>query len=530
MVHNFIFHLSCLLFTILLGASHLLYKYWRKSIQNEKNFRNTLNNLLLNNKRMMATMKVASLIPVVYYVRDRKFEILSSLTKSQYSVFDPDVLFMDYDNMLDNVHPEDKHKVEEIYNCVINNKDKSYHGIVRYDYKKKFEHFFNITFEVDKLDDDGNPVTLMGFMQDITEIIKTEIELKNKDMLLAHILDNLNSGLVYINNKFEVEWENVSKRDFEIHYNKFLKGNLCYQKAFNRTEPCDDCLMLKALKSENKVSSTKKILHDKKLELTTTPIYHETTGHFSGIVVRIDDIKDRLDFISGIEKSRDMALQSEELKSAFIANMSHEIRTPLNAVVGFSKLVAWCETDEERNEYLDLIQDNSKLLLTLFNDILDLSKIEAGRMSFENEEFDLRSLIINLIPVYADSLQEEVGLTASLPDHPVNVYYDKQRISQVISNLMINACKFTAEGKIKISLENKDNGVIVSIEDTGCGIEPEKMDNVFMRFEKLDNYTQGSGLGLCISKSIIDACGGTIGAESVVGEGSRFWFFLPMMN
>lgn len=224
---------------------------------------------------------------------------------------------------------------------------------------------------------------------------------------------------------------------------------------------------------------------------------------------------------------RDKAEEANRLKSAFLANMSHEIRTPLNAIVGFSNLVADTADFEERQEYCKIIETNNELLLRLVNDILDLSKIEAGQLDFVFSEISLRSIFANLKQIYRFKVQKNVQLICELPAEDHIIYSEKNRLTQVISNFLNNACKFTTDGYIKMGYEQVPGGLRFFVADTGKGIAKENLPYVFERFRKFDNFVQGTGLGLSICDTIIQRLEGEIGVESEVGKGSIFWFVIP---
>lgn len=224
---------------------------------------------------------------------------------------------------------------------------------------------------------------------------------------------------------------------------------------------------------------------------------------------------------------RDKAEESNRLKSAFLANMSHEIRTPLNAIVGFSNLVAETTDLNERLEYCKIIETNNELLLQLVNDILDLSKIEAGQLDFVFSEISLRSIFANLEQIYRLKVKENVQLICELPAENHIICSEKNRLTQVISNFLNNACKFTAAGYIKMGYEQIPGGLRFFVSDTGKGIAKENIPHVFERFRKFDNFVQGTGLGLSICETIVQRLEGEIGVESEEGKGSTFWFRIP---
>ncbi|MCE9245689.1 Histidine kinase-, DNA gyrase B-, and HSP90-like ATPase [Bacteroides thetaiotaomicron] len=227
-------------------------------------------------------------------------------------------------------------------------------------------------------------------------------------------------------------------------------------------------------------------------------------------------------------KAKEKAEEADRLKSAFLANMSHEIRTPLNAIVGFSSMLEEAEDQEEKHQYITIIEDNNKLLLQLISDILDLSKIEAGTFDIIPERVNAKQLCNDLFQAMQmkTSPQVELRLKDNLPE--LTFTSDKNRLYQVLLNFVTNALKFTSEGNITIDYQIDGNEVKFSIQDTGMGIEPEKQEAIFTRFVKLNSFIPGTGLGLPICQSIVTQLGGKIGVESEPGRGACFWFTHPI--
>ena len=227
-------------------------------------------------------------------------------------------------------------------------------------------------------------------------------------------------------------------------------------------------------------------------------------------------------------KAKEKAEEADRLKSAFLANMSHEIRTSLNAIVGFSSMLEEAEDQEEKHQYITIIEDNNKLLLQLISDILDLSKIEAETFDIIPERVNAKQLCNDLSQAMQmkTSPQVELRLKDNLPE--LTFTSDKNRLYQVLLNFVTNALKFTSEGNITIDYQIDGNEVKFSVQDTGMGIEPEKQEAIFTRFVKLNSFIPGTGLGLSICQSIVTQLGGKIGVESEPGRGSCFWFTHPI--
>ena len=252
-------------------------------------------------------------------------------------------------------------------------------------------------------------------------------------------------------------------------------------------------------------------------------------GQIAHVITSVD-INHQKTIEEELRVAKEKAENLDRLKSAFLANMSHEIRTPLNAIVGFASLLIESDDKKERQDYVDIMQENTELLLQLISDILDLSKIEAGTLDFTMDYLDIKSFCEDIIRNY--DIKEDkpvpVLLAPDLPEY--YIYTDKKRLMQVITNFINNALKFTNEGQIMLEYRHKaeSNEIEFAVTDTGMGIAPDKVDQVFDRFVKLNSFSKGTGLGLSICRSIIEHLGGTIGAESEMGVGSRFWFTHPL--
>lgn len=240
------------------------------------------------------------------------------------------------------------------------------------------------------------------------------------------------------------------------------------------------------------------------------------------------NITDRKNIEQELIRAKNKAEESNRLKSAFLANMSHEIRTPLNAIVGFSGILASTDEEQEKQEYLSIIENNNTLLLQLINDILDLSKIESGTLDFVYSEVDMNVMLSELEQSMQLRASEKVTIRfdSYLPQCVIST--DKNRVMQVLINLLTNALKFTQEGSIRFGyVLEEDKMLRFYVADTGCGIPEEKQKMIFERFVKLNSFVQGTGLGLSISQMIVTYLGGSMGVESEEGKGSTFWFRIP---
>ena len=228
-------------------------------------------------------------------------------------------------------------------------------------------------------------------------------------------------------------------------------------------------------------------------------------------------------------EAMEKAEQANQLKSAFLANMSHEIRTPLNAIVGFSNMLPEVDDREEMREYTDIIETNTNLLLQLIDDILDMSKIEAGTFDFCPALIDVNQTMEEIEQSMQLRLKNDAvtfTFCERLPE--CMLYIDKNRLMQLLSNFIVNAIKFTKSGSIRMGYRMKDiNTIYFYVSDTGCGMSPEQCRHVFERFVKYNPFIQGTGLGLSICHMIVEHLKGEIGVNSEEGKGSTFWFTLP---
>ena len=211
-----------------------------------------------------------------------------------------------------------------------------------------------------------------------------------------------------------------------------------------------------------------------------------------------------------LEAARIKAEESDRLKSAFLANMSHEIRTPLNAIVGFSKLVIDAECTNEKEQYAEIIERNSEILLNLFNDILDLSSLEADSLSFNIRPIKLIDICLQLEQQFCYKVKNGTKLILDDVDTELYVSGDWNRIIQIISNLLSNAAKFTPKGEIHFGYREKEDFVEFYVKDSGIGIPAERVATIFQRFGKINDFVQGTGLGLTLCRMLVEKMGGRI--------------------
>ena len=357
---------------------------------------------------------------------------------------------------------------------------------------------------------------------------KEELEKALKKQKLA--LKSIDFGLIYIDKNYRVQWEETRQIASLVKGRRYIPGKICYQTSALRNEPCGQCAFKKAIEQGKIIRHTIRV-DDVDFEVTATPVFgDEKETEIIGGLLRFENITEKLKMDKMLQEAKEKAEESNRLKSAFLANMSHEIRTPLNAIVGFSEMVCQTEEEEERKEFVKIISSNNILLLQLIDDILDLSKIEAGTFKFINDRVNVYQLCNEIVRSYSIKIKNhQVKL---IFDEQSPVYYitsDKNRVIQVLSNFINNALKFTSQGTITLGYELLPNHELkLYVCDTGQGIAEEKQKVIFDRFVKLNTFVQGTGLGLSICKSLVKQMGGQIGVNSKEGEGSCFWFTHPI--
>ena len=370
------------------------------------------------------------------------------------------------------------------------------------------------------------------FTQDITDVIKKRDELRELNLLLDGILNNIPVYLfvkdpeddfryLYWNKAFADHSgipasKAIGHTDYEIFpvhgdAEKFRQDDLELLQTHKRIDMQETYL---SANGEARIVQTLKAL---------VPM----EGRKPLLIGISWDITNLQNIEQELIKARIKAEQSDRLKSAFLANMSHEIRTPLNAIVGFSQLLPSAETAEEKKLYSGIINQNSDILLQLINDILDLSKIEAGTLEYIKRPMNLGEVCRTIYAVHKERVKEGVTLVFDNEEEDLLMEGDQNRIMQVITNFLTNASKFTYEGEIRFGFGRMDKDIRVYVKDTGIGIEPEKVDHIFERFVKLNSFAQGTGLGLSICRMIIEKIGGEIGVTSELGKGSTFYFTIP---
>lgn len=424
------------------------------------------------------------------------------------------------------IHPDDVHlfqvKFQEVIDGLVSKQN--WHMRLLDERVKDRYRYYEYTV-VPTLNEAGEVLYLAGIKKDVTSDFNQQIELRRLNTQNELVLNNINSGLVYITTDFMVQWENVSSRVFSPEVETYRQGELCYKTAKNRTTPCEDCAFQRALKSKHTEQAVWGVPDGSMFEISATPIMNNS--NVDGVVLRIDDVTERNRMIDELQEAKLKAEQSDKLKSAFLANMSHEIRTPLNAIIGFSDLITAVDDPKERDEYINIIKTNNELLLKLINDILDLSKIEAGTVEMTYEELDFSAYFDEIVTSTQPRIKSGIKFISQNPYSTCIIISDRNRLMQILTNFITNAIKYTVKGYIEIGYEYLAPNLRLYVTDSGVGIPENKKHKLFHRFEKLDEFAQGTGLGLSICKAIVEAFGGTIGFDTKENKGSKFWASIP---
>ena len=435
-----------------------------------------------------------------------------------------------------NVHPDEREDLAEALRKLREGTSETLHKVVRYDINAKYESYYEVFIVTSKRNENGKPIQAVGAMRNITQSRLHEKRLTEANESIARIqninqiiLDNANSGLVYITPDYKIHWENLKKYSQEEFAQKYTVGTICYKGVRDRNEPCEYCVAQKAFETGEVAKGEITFDHDNTMAITATPVFNKD-GSKQGVVLKFDDITAQRKAARELKEAKEAAETSDKLKSQFISNMSHEIRTPLNSIVGFSELLMGAKTDEERQGFMSVIKSNNELLLQLINDIIDLSKMEANILEFEYGNVEINEVIGHV--VYSANRKIEsgknLGVCFNPPSEKCAIMTERNRLRQVFTNLVGNALKFTKEGIIEVGYEIHEKDMYFYVSDTGIGIPKDKQKDIFERFIKLNNFIAGTGLGLSICQAIVRKMGGEMGVESEEGKGSKFWFTLPV--
>lgn len=469
-------------------------------------------------RQLSLALEAGSMSAWLYDVDKQSFTSLYNRTVSEDG--------MTLDQGAGKLHPEDHEKYFRFINELSSDECEKKSEIFRFDRGSGYGFFETYSIGI-RSDRTGRVIQIIGTEKNITEEVAKQRELNESKSKLELAFESAHI----------IPWEyEVSTRQFSSLNPKAVENaGISLNEYVECVHPDDADRLIKGV--SDIVEGQADTIH---IEIRVAfPGKQQKWYELHGIVSERDG-SNRVERIIGLRRDitalkmtdelielRNKAEEANRLKSAFLANMSHEIRTPLNAIVGFSTLIGETEDREEIREYIDIIQTNNELLLQLINDILDLSKIEAGQMDFRYSDFELSALFRDLEKIYQARVKKGVELILELPEEPCVIHSEKVRVTQVLSNFLSNASKFTFRGTIRMGYKRLEEGLYLYVKDTGKGIAPENLPSVFQRFSKFDSFVQGTGLGLSICESIVQHLQGEIGVNSELGKGSEFWFTLP---
>ncbi len=391
---------------------------------------------------------------------------------------------------------------------------------------------------IDKADGkhmDAAQIRSMGVLSGLIARVAVVREYQARSGRAIRTLESImnNMGVDIYVNSFETHDMLYANRSMAEPYGgwEHFEGKKCWQALYNdKTGECDFCPRYNIIDENGNPTKVYSWDYqrpfDKSWFRVFSAAFEWTDGQLAHVITSVD-ITHQKNIEEQLFQAKERAEEMDRQKSAFLANMGHEIRTPINAIVGFAELLSEAEDATDRDTYINIIRQNSELLMQLVNDILDLARVESGLLKFEIDDFDLSTLCEEIVFLYTIKETGDVPVVfRSGP--PCMLHSDRRRLQQVITNFINNALKFTKEGEITLGYEVKDDRVEVWVRDTGVGIAPDRVGQIFDRFVKLNERALGTGLGLSICKGIIEQLHGEIGVESELGTGSRFWFTLPL--
>lgn len=423
------------------------------------------------------------------------------------------------------IHPDDRHLVSlDKFNEKVNNQEKSMLRVRCVGSKGQIvwleDHFLDI-----QKGSDGQPEKLSCYAVNVTEQCEREEKIRRLEEKNWKIIEALPEFIFIFDDNFFFKDVLMSSNTVLLHNAAELIGT-------------DGRLVYSPEVSDLFLRNIRQCLQDGQLKEIEYPLdvpgferryFQARIAPFENntALALIHDIGDRVQRSDELIEAKQRAEEADRMKSVFLANMSHEIRTPLNAIVGFSEIIALTESQEEKSEYLGIIQKNSNLLLQLINDILDLSRIESGKSEMNIQLTEMRALIVEMEKIHRLKMKSNVRLHVEGLKEELWILTDRNRLTQVLFNFLSNAIKNTEEGIITLGAVLEEEYLKIYVSDTGCGIPKEKLPLIFNRFEKLNDFVQGTGLGLSICQSIVERLGGKIDVESEFGVGSTFMLYLP---
>jgi PAS domain S-box-containing protein len=383
-------------------------------------------------------------------------------------------------------------------------------------------------------DSDGNILGLIGFGIDITNTIANEEKIRK----LSLSVEQSPASVIITDSKGQIEYANPRFEAMTGYSVDKIIGKM--PRIFIASEQKPELVssiwdnILKRGKWEGEYQNKKKSGELYWESITVSPLFDENQNVTNYILI-VEDISERKNMLQQLIEAREKAEESDRLKSAFLANMSHEIRTPMNGILGFADLLKDPQlTGDEQALYISVIEQSGQRMLNIINDIIDISKIEAGQIDVFPMPSNVNAMIDYVYSFFLADAQKqglELRIEKALPDVEARIMTDQNRLTQVLSNLIKNALKFTTQGEISVGYHLIDGDLHFFVSDTGIGIEPQSIKAIFERFAQgnlmLSKRYEGAGLGLSISKALVEKMGGQIWVESEEGKGSTFFFTIP---
>ena len=430
---------------------------------------------------------------------------------------DAGIIFEDIDDFYRFIHPEDIEFYKQAFAEMLSSDSKTSQIRVRCISEQGKVIWLEDHFLSYKESCESHPGKLLAYTVNVTSQCEKEQHIKYLEEYNRKIIEALPEFIFIFDDNFFITDVLMAPGTILLHPVEVLRG-------------ADGRSIYSPEVSDLFICNIRECLRDGKLKEIEYPLEVDGSLHYfqariapfegNRVLALIHDIGDR------IQRSQEL-IEADKMKSVFLANMSHEIRTPLNAIVGFSEIIAVTESEEEKMEYLEIIQRNSNLLLQLINDILDLSRIESGKSEMHFQQVEIAGLVEEVEKVHQLKMKSNVELKVIRPEGEYWTSTDRNRVMQVLFNFLSNAIKNTEKGSITLGLKHEGSWLKLYVSDTGCGISKEKLPQIFTRFEKLNDFVQGTGLGLSICKSIVERLGGRIEVTSELGQGSTFALYLP---
>lgn len=421
------------------------------------------------------------------------------------------------------VYPDDRERLGELMDKMMRGESNRETICIRYRnyHTGEFEYIQKEITTI--LDSSGNVSQIVGTHRNISDDIKYRQE---KERLISALSVAVNASEIFI-----IYYDVAEDIVYSWKNGEFVKSFFSITRMYELLHPDEKeefaALFDKLVKGKrNSLKKTYRLFNQRWEEYRYYEVKLVTVKNEDGKVIRITGSQKD---VTDMKMMMDRIEEADRMKSEFVANMSHEIRTPINAIVGFTQLLKDAETKEEKEEYYEIISRNSKMLLEIINGVLDISRIESGKIDLKNEKIDISDVFTQ---TYASLKQRntkpDLDFLCDIPYKKCIVEMDKLRLVQIITNFVTNAFKFTEAGYVLIGYTYVDKGVRIYCEDTGIGMDEDVKEKVFDRFFKTtSNNPGGTGLGMPICKAIIDAKKGEIGVDSEPGKGSTFWAWFP---